>query len=36
MGSYLRKNYFGFIDDEDFEEKVFYDETEKKAIHIFQ
>ena len=32
MGSYLRKNYFGFIDDEDFEEKVFYDELKKKPF----
>ena len=32
IGSYLRKNYFGFIDDEDFEEKVFYDELKKKPF----
>ena len=30
--SFLRKNYFGFIDDEDFEEKVFYDELKKKPF----
>ena len=30
--SYLRMNYFGFIDDEDFEEKVFYDELKKKPF----
>ena len=32
MGSYLRKNYFGFIDGEDFEEKVFYDELKRKPF----
>ena len=30
--SFLRKNYFGFIDDEDFEEKVFYDELKRKPF----
>ena len=30
--SYLRMNYFGFIDDEDFEEKVFYDELKRKPF----
>ena len=32
IDSYLRMNYFGFIDDEDFEEKVFYDELKKKPF----
>ena len=32
MESYLRMNYFGFIDDEDFEEKVFYDELKRKPF----
>jgi len=32
MESYLRMNYFGFIDDEDFEEKVFYDELNEEKI----
>ena len=30
--SFLRKNYFGFIDDEDFEEKIFYDELKRKPF----
>ena len=32
IDSYLRMNYFGFIDDEDFEEKVFYDELKRKPF----